>query len=251
MKHRVVLGGCIVSAGCILLIVGWWLAIQPNHAAPLHTWSMDGPVRLVAVSETAALIVAADVPRDNQFSRWHLWSLDGQHVLEQSVRSPCRITALAFTVQGTQLAVGFSDGSLDLWDIAQQRHLSSPLLRLRHATPRQPSCGQTLANLFTWQGAAVASLAYQQDGRLLAIGSSRGEIQIVEVATGQVRFHFAMPPQPSGNLLSPEIGDLVFTPDEATLVFGARTGRLGSGRLSRSPTLWRMSIRSTRARSGQ
>ncbi|MDV9173551.1 hypothetical protein R6V09_26050, partial [Streptomyces sp. W16] len=111
------------------------------------------------------------------------------------------IGALAFTADGSAVAVGDQTGRVHLWDGA-----------VRHRTG-------ILRNVFpapvgtTPEG--VAALAFSPDGRTLAVAGDAGSLQLWDVGTQQ--------PLSSGPLTTPgeAVTSLAFSPDGGTLFAGS------------------------------
>lgn len=93
---------------------------------------------------------------------------DWQHELRplmHTIEHPCNMGAMAVSADGKTLAAGYSDGSLDLWDLATLKR-------------RRP----TLAH-----AESASLLALTADGQLVALVDQLGQVHIWEVATGLQR----------------------------------------------------------------
>jgi WD40 repeat protein/transcriptional regulator with XRE-family HTH domain len=107
-----------------------------------------------------------------------------------------RISALAFSPDGSRLAAGDRTGRVALWDGDLRRRTS--VLRNVFPTP--------LGN----QPEAVSALAVSPDGHTLAVGGTAGTLQLWDTATQQP---LGSPlPTPGG-----EVRTLAFSPDSGTL----------------------------------
>ncbi|MDX3386264.1 hypothetical protein PV682_33110 [Streptomyces niveiscabiei] len=106
------------------------------------------------------------------------------------------VTALAFSPDGTRLAVGDKTGHVTFWDG-----------RLRDRTGALTGTADTVTQ---GEPEAVEALAFSADGRTLAVGGADGTLRLWDTGGGQ--------PLGTG-LPSPgdEIRSLAFTPDSATL----------------------------------
>ncbi len=121
-------------------------------------------------------------------------------------RLPSSVGAMAFAPEGRTLALGYSDGSLEVRD-------------LERGGPREiePSVGASLTRC----------VAFSPDGRTLASGGRGSGVTLWEMPSGKFR----------GTLedLSTTVGSLAFSPDGQTLATGSVDGLVqlwdsGSGR---------------------
>ncbi|MFF5516756.1 nSTAND1 domain-containing NTPase [Streptomyces coeruleorubidus] len=106
------------------------------------------------------------------------------------------ITALAFSPDGTRLAVGDTTGHVTLWDGG-----------LRHTTGVLTGTADTAPSSRT---EAVGALAFSSDGRTLAVGGADGTLRLWDTAGQRLL---------GGDLPTPgdEIRSLAFTRDDGTL----------------------------------
>ncbi|MGW0735165.1 nSTAND1 domain-containing NTPase [Streptomyces sp. NPDC002851] len=107
-----------------------------------------------------------------------------------------QVTALAFSADGTRLAVGDSTGHVTLWD-GDLRHASGVLTGTADTAPESAA-------------EAVQALAFSADGRTLAVGGAGGTLRLWDT-TGQQRL--------GGDLPTPgdEIRSLAFSRDDGTV----------------------------------
>ncbi|MGW0475965.1 nSTAND1 domain-containing NTPase [Streptomyces coeruleorubidus] len=106
------------------------------------------------------------------------------------------ITALAFSPDGTRLAVGDTTGHVTLWDGG-----------LRHTTGVLTGTADTAPSSLT---EAVGALAFSSDGRTLAVGGADGTLRLWDTAGQRLL---------GGDLPTPgdEIRSLAFTRDDGTV----------------------------------
>ncbi|MFD6170014.1 nSTAND1 domain-containing NTPase [Streptomyces coeruleorubidus] len=141
----------------------------------------------VAVRPDGRLLVGsadqyADVP-SGKVTGWAL--ADGREV-----------TALAFSPDGTRLAVGDTTGHVTLWD-GDLRHTTGVLTGTADTAPSS-------------QTEAVGALAFSSDGRTLAVGGARGTLRLWDTAGQRLL---------GGDLPTPgdEIRSLAFGRDDGTV----------------------------------
>jgi WD40 repeat protein len=164
------------------------------------------PADAVFTPDQATLVVAGPAFAE-QTNDLQLWDVAGGSVVatiktgvtDQSVFA----TTLAVSPNGNTFALGFTDGTTQLWDMG------------------------TLTKLATFAGEpnteVRGGLAYSPDGTLLATGYTNGTIIVRDLATGQ----------PVGNPLKEQ------TEEISSLAFTADNTRLMSGTLD-SVVLWRL-----------
>ena len=131
------------------------LCLPPKAIARLG----KGGVSAVTTSPDGALVAV--------LSRIGVWLYDAHtddFVALIAVEGTGVLGRIAFSPDGTQIAVGDWDGKTTLWDVETG----------------------TMLNAFTHQ-AHVASLAFSPDGRVLATGSRDKTAKLWDVETGTVR----------------------------------------------------------------
>jgi WD40 repeat protein len=117
------------------------------------------------------------------------------------------VSFTAFTRDGKALLTAGEDGTAHLWDLGTGKEI-------RRFGPKQGNPGN---GLHAWPGAVLvftgyggnSSVALAPDGKVLAIGSPDGTVQMWDVATGKELSQFKAPPN--------SFGALVFSPDGKTL----------------------------------
>jgi len=123
-------------------------------------------------------------------------------------------TALAFSPDGTQLAVATSDGQISLWF-------------------QESPASYRLDTVLTFpRSGGFASLAFSPDGKLLAAGNNVGEIILLDVDTLS-RFGHAF----IGGVVA--VTSLAFSPDSLSLASGSQAGTV---------TLWDLDVAQWAAR---
>ncbi|MBK6014160.1 hypothetical protein [Streptomyces sp. MBT53] len=110
-----------------------------------------------------------------------------------------QVTALAFSPDGTRLAVGDTTGHVTLWD-GDLRHRLGLLTGTSDTAPRSAA-------------EAVGALAFSPDGSTLAVGGQFGTLRLWDTA-GQQLLGTDLP------TAGDEIDTLAFTDDDATLYAG-------------------------------
>jgi WD40 repeat protein len=160
-----------------------WDTRTHHSTKPLH--GLFG--QAVAVRPDGRLLVgSADQYADLPSGKVTGWALaDGREV-----------TALAFSPDGTRLAVGDTTGHVTLWD-GDLRHTTGVLTGTADTAPSS-------------QTEAVGALAFSSDGRTLAVGGARGTLRLWDTAGQRLL---------GGDLPTPgdEIRSLAFGRDDATV----------------------------------
>lgn len=125
--------------------------------------------------------------------------LPSGHVSGRALADGRQVTALAFSPDGTRLAVGDSTGHVTLWDGA-----------LRH---RMGILTGTSDTVTAGEPEAVGALTFSPDGATLAVGGRNGTLRLWDTA-GQRLLGSDLP------TAGDEIDTLAFTSDGATLYAG-------------------------------
>ncbi|MFC9863601.1 MULTISPECIES: nSTAND1 domain-containing NTPase [unclassified Streptomyces] len=121
------------------------------------------------------------------------------------------IASVAFSSDGSSLAIGSNSGTVKLWDVATAH--ASTILTGRHA------------------GYDGVSVAFSPDGRTLAMRSNNGTVRLSDVGTGDIRTTLT-----TLGGYPVQGGPLAFGPDGRTLVTGSYDGTvrlwdLGTGHI--------------------
>lgn len=148
------------------------------------------------------------------------------------------LTALAFSPDGSIIAVGSNDGTTRLWDTASRRRLGAPITRPKyecsHVRPGFSPDGRTLAtacsSLVRFYDVAtrrevgapvknekvVTAFAYHPDGRTFATGDSEGTVRQWDAATRRPYGAPMVHPHDGPDHMRP-ISAVTFSPDGRTL----------------------------------
>jgi WD40 repeat protein len=129
-----------------------------------------------------------------------IWEIASGELLQQLLTDQTSpVLSLAFNpTDSTSLAAGYGDGSIQFWDLEQERSIGNPLLGA---------------------GGPVASLAFHQDGDILASGSENNLVALWNLN----------PPQLIGDPLSgadSSVTGLAFSPDTSQLYSGSSSGTI-------------------------
>ncbi|MFE7760419.1 helix-turn-helix domain-containing protein [Streptomyces sp. NPDC057438] len=156
-----------------------------THRTSRTLHGLSGPASAVR-PDGRLLVDSGDMYADLPTGKVSGWALaDGRQV-----------TALAFTPDGTRLAVGDTTGHVTLWD-GDLRRTTGVLTGTADTVPSGPT-------------EAVGALAFSSDGRTLAVGGSEGTLRLWDTAGQRIL---------GGDLPTPgdEIRSLAFSQDDGTL----------------------------------
>ncbi|MER7793313.1 trypsin-like peptidase domain-containing protein [Streptomyces sp. NPDC097640] len=200
------------------------VAFSPDNRT-LVTGGVDGKVRLwdVATGRTRTTITAvssSDVPVifspdgrslvgvDDSYDTVKLWDVATGRT-RTTFTADGVVASVAFSPDGSSLAIGNDSGTVKLWDVASS---------------------QARTVLTGRAGFNGVSVAFSPDGRALAMGSNDSTVRIWDVSTGRIRTTLAG---------YPVLGvPLAFSPDGHTLATGSYDGTvrlwdLGTGHIRR------------------
>jgi WD40 repeat protein len=179
---------------------------------PIWSMSIAPDSETIAVGSTAVEL-------------WNIVAGDAAHTLVEDFTgdgSYSLVSSLAFSEDGRLLAAGLSHGDLKVWELSPAA--SAPPVAFApaafHFTATQVLSTSTGTN-------AIRHLAFSQDGRSLAAGSSEGTVSLVSVPDGKVE---ALPSVPGA------LTTLAFSPDSSRLAVGytdlnaSSTSESGMGR---------------------
>ncbi len=146
------LGLSLGAAACLAALVGAEVWTRPERRAAYAIGFAPRGDRVAAVAE-------GESKGTGQLWVWDVAT--GRQIAAATV--PDRPLSLAFAPDGTAVATGGWDGTVNLWDLATGRVLRS---FSGHSTP-------------------VRGLAFLPDGRMLAAGASDGRVILWDVASGR------------------------------------------------------------------
>jgi hypothetical protein len=196
---------------------------EPHNA--VQTWDLttgqagrritfpEGPdaVRLALSPNARSLAIAVDPGHERRTGELALWDLaSGKQFAHHRLND--HVTALAFSPDGTLLAVACRQGVVRLWDVAT---------------------GNELRHLGDGKALSTGALAFSPDGRTLAITSQEQRenettVLVWELASGQVRARFAGHRGGVTALaFSPDSRLLASGGDDTTILLWDVTGRTG------------------------
>ena len=194
-----------------------------------------GTISTLAFSPTDYRLLAVGYFGQQESPYVALWDIDAGTELARLPAATEPVGALGFSPDGKYLVGGFdSPNSLKVWEVATRRliHLldgdlgyCSSLDFSRDGT-QMVSVGQggkaVIWSTATWKatqklqnpdGSFVRATAFMPDGKTLAMGSNAGNVQLLDVATGN--------PLETLKGHSSQISALVFSPDGRTLATGS------------------------------
>jgi WD40 repeat protein len=139
-----------------------------------HTVNAPGPISTMALSPDGKLLAAGVTRSDQHYSLMLVRTHDMQ--VQQDVETRSRINGLAFSPDGTDLAVtGWGDSRARVWSVESAR----PML-----TIDAPADG------------ALRGASYSPDGKHLVVGTAVGTPVLIRARTGQVVRQFGKCPKP-------------------------------------------------------
>lgn len=183
------------------------LVAVANQANQIKIWSVESgelqlqlggfqaPINQIALSPDGKWIAAASEDRTVQVWQMHTGQLQGK--FSQSIAS----SSLAFSPNNKVLLAASGNRAI-LWQL----------------NTRQPSRTLTATN-------PIHRATFSPDGRLIAILSQNGQVQVQEVATGQVRQTLAISPTTQGEILT-SAAQLGFSPNSKVLTVNTGKGQL-------------------------
>ncbi|MFL5339973.1 MAG: WD40 repeat domain-containing protein [Gemmataceae bacterium] len=156
----------LVSAGADRKVRLW---AMPSRD-PKQTLETGAVVRALAISADGKRLAAGD-----DSNRVHLFDLpDGKPTIKLTGHSDWILT-LAFSPDGSRLVSGGYDGRAIVWDSST----GTKVIELSVQQPPAANAPQPLS-------AAVTAAAYRPDGRMLAVGTSAGQVLLFNGADGKL-----------------------------------------------------------------
>jgi WD40 repeat protein len=122
---------------------------------------------------------------------WDLDTMQEVHVLERGSQFPGFV---AFSPDGSLLALGLFERQMELWDVAS---------------------GQSIFTFYEQQGSRAKRMEFSPDGGLLAVGVGDGTVRLLDVASGKNIDTLKYDAET-------DIHDLAFSPDGKYLASGGR-----------------------------
>jgi WD40 repeat protein len=156
----------LASAGADRKLLLWSMA----EGKVLHSLTTEGIVRALALSPEGKILAGAGDDPTIQF--WDIAS--GKPGLKLKEHTDW-VLSLAFSPDGKLLASGGVDGSVRLWEVATGK-------KLRDCVTRPPPAPNTRPD----PPAPILALAFSPDGKLLAVGTSDGQLHLDNVADGKI-----------------------------------------------------------------
>ena len=122
----------------------------------------------------------------------HLWGTAASRQLRDFEGAGGPIRALAFSPDGKRMAAGSTDGSVTLWDTADNKKFRA---------------------IFKPSTKAIAALAFSPDGKSIALGGLDRVVHLIDATSGEARLTLRGPRKP--------ITGLSFAPDGRTIASAA------------------------------
>jgi WD40 repeat protein len=156
----------LASAGADRKVLLWSM----DEGKVLHTLSAEKVVRTLALSPDGKILAGAG--DDPSIQLWDVAS--GKPGLKLKEHTDW-VLSLAFSPDGKLLASGSVDGSVRIWDVATGKKIRDCASRLPPAPNTQPE-----------PPAPILALAFSPDSKLLALGTSDGQLHLDNVADGKI-----------------------------------------------------------------
>jgi WD40 repeat protein len=174
-----------------------------SHLSPLAHWSKGNIVQIEVNPDGSLLAVATPLG---------IYLYDSETFDETSfIEVKNWVSNIAFSPDGTMLASGALDGTVQLWQISD-------------GTPKKTLKGPL---------GSITSLAFSRSGNILAAGGAEGSLFLFDLTT-----------QATQSLIghTARVHSLIFAPDEATLISGSddltvRFWQFANGTLQRTITV--------------
>ena len=194
-------GQVLITAGADGLVRLWNVATRRELGPPLAVVPNPGYHNEVTTGvEGMALSSLGTLATLGTDGKIRLWNLASRREIGPPIASNGPGDLLAFSPDGSTLAIGDGDGTIRLWDVASDKPASLQL---------GPAAGGDLT-----------SIAFSPDGKFLVTGDG-GNLQLWSMATGRE----AAGPVAVGNA-GFDVGSVEFSPDGNTLATGGDKLRL-------------------------
>jgi WD40 repeat protein len=156
----------------VIFSTGGWSVFSCSRDGKVREWDIrhDWSMRTLCEYEHGGMSAVA-ITSDNRHvqsggiedSITNIWKIGTGHVQQILIGNGSLISTLAFDPTGEQAALGYEDGTIELWDI--------PSVSLVCKLIGLPDCG-------------VRTVAYSPDGEILASGANDGAVCLWEAKTG-------------------------------------------------------------------
>ena len=200
-----------------------------GHGVLLATWRADHLIRLTDV-RTGRELATLGYPKgvdeltfspdgkavafggSGEIRLWNTETGEEQEIpladWETGIRNMPRVSALAFSPDGTRLISGTQRGRVQMWNVATGGAL---------AAFEEPTVRENLGR--------IAALAFSPDGTLLAVGT-HSQVHLWDVNTGNKFFSVSTVHKRGRIIFHNGAEPLVFSPDGAILVSGTNNGTI-------------------------
>ncbi len=137
--------------------------LNARTRATIATKDIEGPAGTSDISHDSKSVVVVGGTKNGK-PAWYSFSLPEGNLVHVEENLPDVCASAALSPVAAHLALGFRDGTVQIWDLAAKRMLLSWNASIKIADPKASS--------------AVSTLAFSPDGKMLATSSSTGGIQM-------------------------------------------------------------------------
>jgi len=189
----------------LALVLGGLAVAQRNEARAQRDIARSGELALHAVERAdetlgLALLVSLEAERIRSTSTTRsalLTALQSQPRVTRELWGGSAVQALTASPDRTHIAAGLRDGSVVVWEVATGKSPSEP----------------------TIMNGESRSVAFSSDGELVAVGTTKGEVAVLDADTGE-------PVGPPQRYHSGPVRSLSYSPDGKWLASGGDDGEL-------------------------